>query len=819
MKGPAEQGVGEPACAHCGLPVPPSRRNFEGNSFCCAGCEVVYTTIREHGLERYYALRAEQADRPALPASGADFDAFDDPSFAERHVRRLPDGTARTRLLLEGVHCAACVWLVERLPRLLEGVLDARLDVRRRVVEVAWDPEAVPLSRIARELDRLGYPPHPHRASAGEELRLAERRRRLVDLGVAGACAGNAMGIAFALYGGMLNGIDPSLRLLFRAGGLALTLVAVAWPGRVFFRGALAALRSGVAHMDLPVAVALAAGTVWGAVNTLRNAGHVYFESITGVIFLLLAGRYLQQRREESAYEAVSLLYRVTPGTARAVEADGRRRAVPVEALRPGMRIELLAGETVPADGRILRGQTSFDLSFLTGESRPCTRGPGATVHAGAVNLGGPVLVEVTAAGEETRVGRLMRLVEGLAQERAPVVRLADRWARGFVLAVLAAAALCLAVWWPADPSRAVENAIALLIVSCPCALGLATPLAVLAAIGRAARAGILVKGGTALERLARPGAIFLDKTGTVTSGRLEVVSWHGNAGAKSCLAAIEEGVEHPVARALREFCGGPRGWSARSISRAAGRGVEARVTDPEGRERVALAGTPDLVRGRTGAWPSWVDRAVRSCTSRGQTPVVLAIDGKIAAVAGLGDPVRPEAERAVRDLRRLGWEVFLLSGDHPRVARAAGAQLGLPGSAVTGGATPERKARIVSAARRRWPTVVMVGDGVNDAAALAAATVGIAAHGSAEASFAAADIALQRPGLDGVVTAVRGARRTLAAIRRNLIVSAAYNLVAAALAMAGAIDPLVAAVLMPMSSLTVLTLSHRARTFPAAPA
>jgi len=393
-----------------------------------------------------------------------------------------------------------------------------------------------------------------------------------------------------------------------------------------------------------------------------------------------------------------------------------------------------------------------------------------------------------------------MRRIEELSGRRAPIVQLADRIAGYFVAAVLLLAVAALGLWLWIDPARALDSTIALLIVTCPCALGLATPLAVSAAIGRAGRTGILIKGGDALERLARPGRVLLDKTGTVTEGRSALVRWDGDDAVKPLVVALESGVSHPVARALVEGLAAEGARVTADEVRRSAAGVTGRVAGHQVR-----IGSPGFV----GAGGNRVDELARE----GLTPVVVQVDGVVRAVAGIGDPLRADATQTVEQLRREGWEVGLLSGDHPQVVAAAGRRLGLPPEHSRGGVSPEEKLAVVEQAAGEG-RVVMVGDGINDAAALSAATVGVAVHGGAEVALAVADVFLTREGIEPLVRLFCGARRTMRVVRLNLIFSLIYNLVGASLAMAGWIGPLVAAVLMPLSSLTVITHSFRARTF-----
>jgi len=760
--------------------------------------------LHEGGLDRYYDL-AERRNEPVRP-TGRTYDEFDHPAFCDLYVKPLSNGLAEVELYLEGVHCASCVWLVERVPLMLPGVMRAELEVRRSLARVTWNPSILPLSRVARMLDSLGYAPHPFRGVTRDAMRRREDRGMLVRIGVAGAIAVNVMLAALALYSGWLGGMEPQYERFFRWTSLLLVTPALAWPGRIFFAGAWSALRARTLHMDVPIALGLAAGYVQGAVNTVRDHGPVYFDGLATLIFALLVGRYFQQRGQRAAADSAELLYSVTPSTARVIDAVGEVREVPTQAVLPGMIIEVRAGETLPADGTIVMGRTQLDNSLLTGESRPVSAGTGERVYAGTVNLSAPVRVHIDEAGEQSRVAKILRQVEESSQRRAPVVALANRMAAWFVAVVLLLAVATWATWRLIDPSRGLDNAIALLIVTCPCALALSTPLAVSMAIGRAARAGIFIKGGDALERLATPGDLLLDKTGTITEARTSVVRWAGPDWVKPLVLAVESGSSHPIAEGFRrawpELDAAPAAWT----EHVAGGGIVGVVGG-----RDVVVGSPRFVRRRVRA----VREAAPTLPSDSLTPVWIAVNGSLVATAGLGDPVRPDAAIAISRLREDGWSISILSGDDADVVRAVGSHVGVSPAQCIGGATPEAKrARVEALSVAADRPVVMVGDGINDAAAIAAASVGIGVHGGAEACLASADVYLTKPGLASLVVLTRAARRTMRVIRRNIAFSIGYNVIGAGLAMTGHLTPLVAAILMPASSLTVVIASWRSRTF-----
>jgi len=797
------------ACGHCGLPTP------AGDDFCCAGCRTAHEVLVGAGLERFYELSA--GDVRTAQVTGRSYAELDDPAFAALHLEARPGGLAAVSLLLEGVHCAACVWLTERIPSVMPGVVELRLDIGRARADVVFEPARVSLSTIARFIDSLGYPVHPYRGADRDQIRRTEDRALLVRIAIAGAAAGNVMLLAAALYAGMFTDMVAADTRFFRWASMAVTLPAVAYAAAPFFRGAWAAVRTRAIHLDVPIALGILVGVGWGAANTIRDVGEVYFDSIAMLVFLLLVARLVQARQQRRAAGAAELLLALTPSSARRLDGAAAVTEVPIGALTPGDLVEVRAGDTIPIDGTILEGRSSIDLGLLTGESRPVDVAPGEAVCAGTVNLGARLVVRATATGEDTRIGRIVRTVEEQARRRAPIVRFADRVAARFVWIAIAVAAATVALWWRIEPvdglAHGVENAMALLIVTCPCALGLATPMTFAFAIGRAARRGVLIKGGDALERLAHPGTIFLDKTGTLTEGRVELVAWRGDGTVRSRVRALEVESAHPLARAIVAGIGLGPVLDVADVHETTGGGIEGRVAG-----RRVVVGSPAFVTARTGTLDVLAPE-VDELAARGITPVAIALDGVCVAVAGLADPLRGDAVDTVERVRAAGWQLGILSGDDPRVVARIAGQLGIDAARCRGAVTPEGKLEAVRDALATGP-VVMVGDGVNDAAALAAATCGIAVAGGAEASASVADVVVTgRAGarLAPVADVLEGARHTLRVVHRNFGLSLAYNLAGATLAVTGLIHPLIGALMMPISSLTVVSSAAWSRAFRAA--
>ncbi len=797
------------ACEHCGLPalgVAPD--GDDAPVFCCSACATAYTMLSEHGLGAYH--RFPERRLSAVRPSGRAFSDFDHEAFQSRYVQRDADGLSRVELALEGVHCPSCVWLIERVPLLMTGVARAELDVRLNRAVVTWDAGATRLSEIARTLDALGYTPHPYRGRERAALRRSEDRAMLVRIGVAGAIATNAMLAALAIYAGEFNTMDGSALALFRWISLILTIPTLVWPGRIFFTSAWAALRARTVHMDVPIALALFAATTRGVINTISGTGPIYFDGVCVLVFLLLVGRFLQARGQRAATDATEQLFALTPATARLLHDDSVAEDVPADALGVGARIAVHAGETIPADGEVLWGYSRLNRAILTGESADVRVDVGDTVYAGTLNRTAELHVRVTASGDDSRLARILAQVDESARRRAPVVLLADRLASRLVLVVLSLAAATFVLWVRRDTAAAWDNTIALLIATCPCALALATPLAMTTAVGRAARTGIFVKGGDTLEALSRPGWLVLDKTGTLTTGETALVTWSGEERLKSMTLAVEATSTHPIAAGFRRAWPGLMPGVATNVTHTIGGGV---IGDVDG-ERIVI-GSPRFVATHIGTPTDTLQP-----DNSGESPVHIAVNGRLVARAGFGDAIRPDAAASLATLRARGWRTMLLSGDAAGVTARVGATLGFATEDIVSEASPEDKAErvralVAAAGTSKTPScVAMVGDGVNDAAAIAAATVGIGVHGGAEASLATADIAMTRDGLAALVALDEGARRSMRLIRLNMAWALAYNVVGVSLAMTGHVTPLVAAVMMPASSLTVVLCSWLGTTF-----
>ncbi len=650
-------------------------------------------------------------------------------------------------------------------------------------------------------------------------MQRAEDRALLIKLGVAAACAMNIMFLQGALYAGEYSGMAAPYAQFFRWLAFGLSLPVIFFSARPFFRAAAAGLRQRVPHIDLPISLALLAAFGYSAASTLKGSGPVYFDSLAALVALLLGARFIQSSAQRKAMERAESLRGVAFAEfARRIEGgdlDAPSLEVPLAALQPEDRVEVRSGELIPVDGTILAGRSSLDNAVLTGESVPVEVKAGDPVHAGATNLSARLVVRVEATGTATRVGALLALVQDAMSRRPPLVEIADRLSRWFVLSVLGLAVVAGAVWMTVSANAALEHVIALLVVTCPCALGLATPVAMSVGLSRAARAGFFIKHPAAIERLRRVDTVFLDKTGTLTEGRATVSRWAGAPEAASLAFFLETGSDHAVARALRRSMPRPAGVvpALDEVREVAGHGVGGRVGDLE--VRVGNRGFMDAA---DVVVADELQAHAQALLADGLSPLYVAAAGQVIGVAGVGDPLRADARETIEALRRRGVTARILSGDHPAVVARVAEALGIPGTHAEGGMTPEDKRDRVQAfvdARDGDGRVAMVGDGVNDAAAMALSDVGVAVEGGAGAALLAADVVVTRAGLSPLLDLFQGSRRLLGVIYRNLGFSLLYNIAGATLALIGLVGPLLAAVLMPISSLTVILSSVLARSFP----
>lgn len=793
-----------PSCFHCGMPIPAGTNlsviiGGEARPMCCQGCAATAGTIGEGGLADFYRYRTAPSAHEGLPGDSVEVELYDDPELQHRFVTTRDAAVREATLLTEGVRCAACVWLIERHLQALPGVLGAELNYASERLRVRWDATCIRLSDILKAIAAIGYRARPYEPVAHEAALTRARQAHLRRLGVAGALGMQVMILAVALYAGAYSGIEPEFADLFRTLSLALTLPVILYSAAPFFQAAWRDLRNRRLGMDVPVALGIAAAFLASAGATVSGQGEVYYDAVVMFVFFLLSARYFELTARRRANEAGTRLTQCEPAMATRLTDSGEER-VAVARLRPGDRVLVRPGERVPADGHVIEGRSCMDESLLTGEAAPRPKAPGQVLIGGTINIESPLLVRIDRVGEATRAAAIARLLERAQSEKPIIARLADRAAAGFVAVVLALAAGVALYWWHHDSAHWLPITIAVLVVSCPCALSLATPTALTAATGALMRRGLLATRGHALETLARVTHVVFDKTGTLTAGRLRLLEVHslGTLAEDQCVriaAALEQGSEHPIARALTETASAslPK---AVGLSAVPGAGVCGYLSGVE-----YFLGTPAFVTARSGC--TVAPATLAPLYVGGRTVVVLATRELPLAAFALGDEIRPDARALVETLRRAGKRVSLLTGDHEHAAKHVARQVGI--EHCLSGLTPENKVARVQALQHEGAIVAMIGDGVNDAPVLAQAQVSIAIGSGTELAAASADMILLTPRLAELAAAFATARHTRQVIRQNLFWAFAYNAAALPAAAAGLVAPWMAALGMSASSLLVV--------------
>ncbi|MGB2972557.1 MAG: heavy metal translocating P-type ATPase [Candidatus Competibacter sp.] len=802
----------ESACFHCGLPVPPGARYavvIENRSqpMCCHGCAAVAEAIVAAGLSNFYHHRTAPSRRAEdlIPEPLRGLELYDRPELQKSFVHVESEHVRDAALMMEGIVCAACVWLNERHVSRLPGVLEFRVNYSTHRASVRWDERQIRLSEILAAISAIGYLAHPFDPRRQEALLKRERTAALRRLAVAGLGSMQVMMLAVGLYAGDYQGMEDWIRAFLRWVCLILAVPVVAYSAQPFYQSAWRDLRRWQLGMDVPVSLAIVtafAASVW---YTWRGGGEVYYDSVTMFVFFLLAGRFLEMSARHKAGQISEALVRMLPACATRLDAAGGEQVVPIAELTPGDRVLVRPGETIPADGRVVEGASKVDESLLTGESLPLPRGVGETLIGGAVNVESPLVMQVEKIGSDTVLSAIVRLLDRAQAEKPRLAMLADRIAGWFVAVLLVVAGAVLLAWWASsDFDTAFRITLAVLVVTCPCALSLATPTAIVAATGALTRLGLLTTRGHALESLARADQIIFDKTGPLTYGRPRLVAVEpvGGLAAERCLAlaaALERGSEHPVGRALVEAAGSAVP-NATELKNTPGSGVAGWI---EGRRY--RVGRSDFVTGSK-TEPS-LER--RDFDASG-TWVALGDESGLLAWLHLADRLRPGAADAVAALQRRGLAVELLSGDRPEAVAHIARAVGI--TAAKGRMSPQDKLERLRHLQKQGRIVAMIGDGVNDAPVLAAAQVSLAMGGGTQLAHATADMILLSERLEHLVSGVDTARKTLTVMRENFAWAIGYNLIALPLAAGGWLTPWMSALGMSFSSLLVVVNALRLR-------
>jgi len=790
------------ACFHCGEPLPdgePILASVGDNRqpVCCVGCKAVAEFIHSSGLEAFYRHRSKPSAELGLRAEPSKWQHYDDEELLTRYVSDDDKGAATT-IEIGGMYCSACVWLLDNTLARIEAVKSVSVSPATRRAVIRWDRSVLSFSQLLEAIAQVGFKPAPTSAGLASSDNDGEYRRALRRLIVAAAAGMQVMMFAVALYAGARYGIEGNVEQFLRVISLLVCLPIVFYSARPFFAGAYRGIKARSPGMDLPVAIAIAAAFVASVQATLANSGDIYFDSVAMFVLFLSATRYLEMRARHRSENRAEALARLLPETVTRM-TGGEPEVITLDRLRVGDVALIRSGDVIPADGEVLSGELMIDESLLTGESLPVTRKDGMAVFAGGINRAGSASVQISLTGASTSLAEIGRLLEQAKADRPPIALLADRVASKFVIGMLLVAATTGGIWMTIDPTRAFEIVLATLVVTCPCALSLATPAALAAAASRLAREGFLLIRSRVLEVLGKPVTIVFDKTGTLTEGRptivaTDVLAAQGSSDADHYLALaaeIETASEHVLARAFRgHYKAGA--YKATNMQTQQGFGIEA-IVDGQ-RYRIGNSEYVAELSDTTQVTAHEDDDSIL---------IYLGNEEEILARFSIGDELREDAEFSIDALRNLGYEVAIASGDRETAVAAIAKKLCIKDWHSQ--MSPADKLALVDELRQDGKTVVMVGDGINDAPVLAAADASIAIDAGTALARASADAVVLGKRLGSVVDAIVIAARTRHIIRQNIAWAIFYNITAVPLAATGVLAPWMAAIGMSLSSLLVV--------------
>lgn len=769
-------------CAHCDEIVMSKFYNDEWDPdhrypFCCLGCLTVFEVLKSKGLEEYYVIKKEAGIfRRRSPAEFRDtqYQFLDQQEFLSEYSYLSTNNSQTMEFYLEGIHCLACLWLIEQLPQILHEVIYAKLNMEKSVVTVSISPHGK-FSSIAKELNSLGFRPHPLKKNqVSHKLKIQEERQTLMRIGIAAAGASNVMLYAISIYAGASERYAAVFNLLT----IVFAIPVLSYSAYPFYVNAWLSLKNKLLSIDVPISLSLLLGSILGVMNLFRGISENYFDSLTTLVFLLLLSRYFLKNIQQKAlmpqelnffYQSESVLKQEQANSDKFVE-------IHPQYIKTDDVLKIPSGDYIPADGNLLQGQTYINMSLLTGESSPVLVNQGEAVFAGTQNCSNEILIKILKTQADTRIGKILKSVEHGWSSRAPVVELTQKVSKYFIATIfLLAIILFFTLYMQGNIKFAIEQTLTLLIVTCPCALALATPLAFTRALGLALDHGIIIKNETALQKITEIKNILLDKTGTITFGKVEVKkidivsTLPGNLNLYDCILSLEHQSRHPVAMSLTSYA----------------KMKNAKLLSVDDYQEIPGIGVRGKIQGKT-----------MEINQKG-----FLVDNQVVATFNFEDHLRLDSASSIQHLKDLGFHIALLTGDQNLKAQKIGREVGLSEKNIYANLAPEEKSHLV----KHLPYSMMVGDGANDAIAFANAHVGVAVLGSMDIALKAADIYLVTPGLSSIEKLVILSKEVMNIIYRNLYLSLAYNALSVILVFMGLIGPLLAAIIMPISSLTVL--------------
>ncbi|XPV67868.1 MAG: heavy metal translocating P-type ATPase [Halarcobacter sp.] len=803
-------------CDHCHLEYDEKVMIKENDlNFCCKGCQGVYHLLKSDGLDSFYDKLGNKSISPPIEVDD-DIQRFDTQSFEQNFISTTSEGFKSVDLIIEGIHCAACIWLNEKVLYETEGIISADINFTNNKAKIIWDDEKIKLSEIILKIRNIGYNAYAYDAKIADEQAVKYKRDYFIRMMVAVFATVNIMMLSVAKYSGFFMGIDQEIRDYIHLGEFILSTPVLFYSGWIFFRGAYYGLKNKILNMDFLVSSGASLSYIYSLYVLFGGKGESYFDSVTMIITFVLVGKYLEVIGKKSAVDTLDKIKSTIPLEAIILE-DGIKKSISLDSIKVGDIVEIRSGQKVCVDGKIVSGEGTFDESSLTGESLPIFKKVGDTVLSGTINNDTVILYEVTKTYKDSTLNSIVTLLEDSLSSKPKIETTANEISKGFTISILTLAILTFIVWYffgidlgfDYDGANHFEKsfivAISVIVIACPCALALATPIASLIGISELAKKGLLFKEARFIETLAKANTLVLDKTGTLTKGELKVKKMRildKNIHKLNLLYSLIDSSNHPISKSIKKHM--DKSFDNLSLKKlkdvknVQAKGLLAKYENIEGKEFFLVGGNIELLR----------ENRINYNFDSTNSVYLFAINGKVIATFELEDELKEDAKDLVNEAIKNGLELVMLTGDNEQVASKVASKVGI--KKFVANIDPIGKAKYIKRLREDGKIVIMAGDGINDSVALASSDVSVAMGNSADVTISVSDIVLLNNSLESLKQAFIISRRTYKFIKQNLLLSVIYNTVTIPLAMAGFVIPLVAALSMSLSSLLVVANSMR---------
>ena len=791
------------ACDHCKLEFDEKVMIKDENDsnikyFCCKGCQGIYHLLKNEGLDNFYEIVGNNKLEPPKELND-DLHKFDLEGFKKKYITEK-DGLCEINLIIEGIHCSACVWLNEKVLHQTEGIVEAVINYTNNKAKIVWDPDTIKLSEIIQKIRSIGYNGYPYDPKIQEEKANKARRDYYSRLLVAIFATMNIMWIAIAQYTGYFTGMKSDMKNVLNIAEFVLATPTLFYTGRVYFKGAYFGLKNRFINMDVLVATGSTLAYIYSIYAMITGKGEVYFDSVTMIVTFVFVGKYLEVLSKKSAVDSMDSILGSIPTEVLVVQ-DGEKVLVPIEEIKEGDIIEIKPGDKVVIDGVVLFGEGNFDLSSLTGESEPIYKKEGDEVISGSIGLDSVIRYKATKDYSSSMLCTIASLLDESITKKPHIEKLADKISGYFSFAILSLSLITFLLWYfylGSGFERALIVAISVIVIACPCALGLATPMATLIGIGVASKKGILFKEASFLESMAKSDTLVLDKTGTVTEGKPKVIKFDKiEEFDMDILYSLVKSSKHPISQAIEEYLQ-QHYEDIKELKLKDMKNIEARGISAKYNNKNIFGGNVKLIQ----------EMGVEFDKECENTVFIFVIDNKIKALFELKDTPKEGAKEAIKEIKKMGLKTIMLTGDNEKVARKIANEVEI--DEVYHSLFPKDKADIIENLQKKGKVVIMAGDGINDVLALSLSNVAVSMGNGAEVSVEVSDVVLLNDDMTALKDAIKLSKRVYLSIKENLILSAIYNAITIPLAMMGYVIPLVAALSMSLSSLLVVGNSYR---------